>query len=217
MSNFSTSYDMSVKFGQTYPSRLDEHTGPNGEKGWYTHPSHSKQKPDEEENPETIDFSFTCMTAELNLNPINHKVVEQLEEQNEPHRHYTQHFIEFNGNEKSLILKAIEENTILLKYATWILTNKEKIQNKEYYFKNEQLEDYVGSRLENIHNILMPFFIEGLIKSDIYGKYIGDNNKLLDHLYNEIDNEDNLLHRIDLLKTCNETIKCILNELKSKY
>ncbi len=211
---------MSQRDDSRYWFGMDKHTVPQGSQYWEdkrTGMDKHRQKPDEEENPETIDFSFTCMTAELNLNPINHKVVEQLEEENEPHRHYTQHFIEFNGNERSLILKAIQENAVLLKYATWILTNKEKIQDKEYYFKNEQLEDYVGSRLENIHNILMPFFIEGLIKSDIYGKYIGDNNKLLDHLYNEIDNEDNLLHRIELLKTCNDTIKCILNGLKDKH
>jgi len=148
----------------------------------------------------------------------NHKVVEQLEEQNEPYHHYTQHWIEFNGNEKSLILKAIQDNTVLLKYATWILNNKERINDQLYCFKNNQLEDYVCSRLENIHNILTPFYIEDLIENQHYQEYIDDNDRLLDHLYKDnIDYEDNLLHRVNLLKTCNADIKCILYELKDKY
>lgn len=162
-------------------------------------------------------FNFqkiTCMAAETHFDEHDTSKVEQLEK-NEQHPHYVQHWIEFKGNEHFLIGKCEASNEVLLKYAKWV----EDVNNVLDTLKNEQFEDYVCSRLENIHNILMPFFIEGFINNENYGNYIEYNNKLLDNLekeLNSLDKSTSISERIGLLVKCNEMIeKCIEQVLNS--
>ena len=153
------------------------------------------------------------LAAETHFDEHDTSKVEQLEK-NEQHPHYVQHWIEFKGNERLLIEKCKASNEVLLKYAKWLEDASEETDN----FKSEQLEDYVCSRLENIHNILMPFFIEGFINNENYGNYIEYNNRLLDNLEKELVHIHKITktERMGLLVKCNEMIeKCIEQVLDS--
>lgn len=211
MSN--TSYDMSVKFGQTYPSRLDEHTGPHGQKGWYTHPS-NRQKPDEEtEKPENIDFSLICMAAEVEMDKKETEKIEQLEKEKGIQQHYyTEHWITFEGNEDQL-LKDCEKNLeFLKKYILWSNSNIENIKshNKNFIIAHEALEDYLTSRILNIHNILEPFFLHGNISPENYSEFIGNDNLLQDSLSEDINYEFELNDRNEkIVKYCKSVEQCI--------
>lgn len=157
------------------------------------------------------------LTAETHFDEQDTSKVEQLEK-DEQHLHYAQHWVEFKGNELFLIGKCKASNEVLLKYAKWIEDASQLTDN----LKSEQLEDYVCSRLENVHNILMPFFIEGFISNKTYGNYIEYNNRLLENLEKELKNgNDNIVvinisnktERIGLLNKCNEMINYCIDEV----
>ena len=214
---------MSQRDDSRYWYGMDKHTVPQGSQYWEdkrTGMDKHRQKPDEE-NPENMYFSFVCMAAEIKMDKKETEKVEQLEkEKGIQQHHYTEHWIEFNGNEDQLLYDCEKNLEFLKKYILWSNSNIENIKsgNKNFTVAHEALEDYLTTRVLNIHNILEPFFLHGNISPENYSEYIGKDNLLQDSLQEDINNELQLSDRnskiIDYCKFVNE---CILPNLKGLF
>lgn len=216
---------MSQRDDSRYWFGMDKHTVPQGSQYWEdkrTGMDKHRQKPDEEiENPENIDFSFVCMAAEINMDKKETEKVEQLEkEKGIQQHHYTEHWIEFNGNEDQLLQDCEKNLEFLKKYILWSNGNIENIKsgNKNFTVAHEALEDYLTTRVLNIHNILEPFFLHGNISPENYSEYIGLDNLLQDSLQEDINNEGQLNNRnMKIINYCKHVNECILPNLKGLF
>lgn len=220
---------MSQRDDSRYWYGMDKHTVPQGSQYWEdkrTGMDAHRQKPDEEiENPENIDFSFVCMAAEIKMDKKETEKVEQLEKENGIHQHYyTEHWVTFDGNEEQLLDDCEKNLEFLKKYILWSNSNIENIKsgNKNFLIAHEALEDYLMTRVLNVHNILEPFFLHGNISPENYSIFIGKDHLLQDSFNEDINNELQLNDRnekiVDYCKFVNESIlpnlKAYVNSLE---
>jgi len=176
---------------------------------------------EETEKLENIDSSFVCMAAEIEMDKKETEKIEQLEkEKGIQQHHYTEHWIKFNGNEKQLLDDCEKNLEFLKKYILWSKSNIEIIKsgNKSFNVAHEALEDYLTTRVLNIHNILEAFFLHGNISTENYSEYIGKDNLLQDSLQEDINNELQLSDRNSkIIDYCKHVNECILSNLKDFY
>lgn len=177
-----------------------------------------KNKPEEEiENPENVDFSLVCMTAEIKMDKQETEKVELEEKENGIHQHYTTRFIPFIDYEDVLVGKLKENLDVFPKYIQWVKDKTQYLEDEKYVLAHEALEDYLCSRMLNIHNILMPFFINNEISNEDYSNYIGANNLLQKNLENDLHIQDEFEHRFTLILTFVNFVEIIYKELYDMY
>ena len=164
-----------------------------------------KNQSKEIETPETIDWSFQCYTIQTHFDydpSKDEKMVELSDKENEnPNRiGYKEIWVPFLGNENELLNKAKKDIQFLGKYKNWLFNQNVDGFKKEEELKHEALEDYCVSRLTNIHNILMPFYINNQIKDDLYKNYIDSDKELQENFENFINVNNEKDKRLKLLK-----------------
>ena len=171
-----------------------------------------------------FDVSFQCYTAELHFDIDDKPKIEEQHEEKEIHNHYQQRFVVFNGNEKDLIQKLKTCCTVFEKYIVWIKTMEEnnEVKTEDFKVKHDAMEDYLVSRLINIHNICIPFFINMKIPIDKYNEYITNNDKLgenleLDINFNEKIGPNALNTRLCLIMMYIDSVNDIYNYLYKMY
>lgn len=216
---------MSQRDDSRYWYGMDKHTVPQGSQYWEdkrTGMDKHRQKPDEEtEKPENIDFSFVCMAAEVEMDKKETDKICQLEKEKGLQQHYyTENWIAFDDNEYTLIVKCEKDLEQLKKYVLWSNANNGNIMslNKKFHIAHEALEDYLISRMENIHNILESFFLHGDIDPETYTKYIEKDNMLRESLEETINTKYQLENRNTLILDYSKVIiEQILDSLKDFY
>ena len=163
-----------------------------------------KNQSKEIETPETIDWSFQCYTVQTHFDydpSKDEKMVELSDKENENPNTigYKETWIPFLGNEKELLNKSKKEIYFLEKYKNWLLKQNVVEFTKEMEMKHEALEDYCVSRMMNLHNILMPFYINNEIKDKLYIKYTDSDKELQDNFENFINNNNEKEKRLKLI------------------
>lgn len=179
----------------------------------------------ETEKPENVDFSLICMATEVEMDKKETDKIWQLEKEKGLGQHYyTENWITFDDNEYTLIVKCEKNLDLLKKYVLWSNANKYNIMssNKKFQVAHEALEDYLISRMENIHNILESFFLHGDIDPETYTKYIEKDNMLRESLEETINvtpgNNIQLGNRNNLILDYSKVIiEQILDSLKDFY
>ena len=161
---------------------------PNCGRPWVVCGGRCRKRNDELENylkekDEKIDVSFQCYTIQTHFDydpSKDEKLVEISDKENENPNiiGYKETWIPFLGNEKELLNKAKKDIQFLGKYKTWLLNQNLDEFKKEEEQKHEALEDYCISRMMNIHNILIPFYINNEINNELFKNYIDSDKEL---------------------------------------
>ena len=122
---------------------MDKHIHAPGSQYWEdkrTGMDKHRQKPEETEKPEEIDWSFQCYTVQTHFDydpSKDEKMVELSDKENEnPNRiGYKEIWVPFLGNENELLNKAKKDIQFLGKYKNWLFN-----QNVDEFKKEEELK-----------------------------------------------------------------------------